>query len=75
MGKFPDDAKVVSVSRIDKESDNKIKKNSNYRRVSVLNCLFILCATFIKMQQVPFHERQFSPFLVSTESRVIRNMC
>ena len=26
MGKFPDDAKVVSVSRIDKESDNKIKK-------------------------------------------------
>ena len=23
MGKFPDDAKVVSVSRIDKESDNK----------------------------------------------------
>ena len=26
IGKFPDDAKVVSVSRIDKESDNKIKK-------------------------------------------------
>ena len=61
-GIFLDDAKVASVSPIDKRSDNK-NKTLNYRLVSALNCFSRKYKTVSKMQLVSFLGSQFFLFL------------
>ena len=46
-GVFPDNAKIASVSPIDKQSDDK-NKVSNFRPVSVLNTFSKIYESFIK---------------------------
>lgn len=60
---LPDDVSLASASPIDsEESDNK-KKKLNSRPVNVLMCYSKIYETIIKMQQVPFLNIRFPPFL------------
>ena len=61
-GKFPDDAKVASVSPLDKHTDNKYSV-SNFRPVSVLNMLSKMYEKALKNMLVEKRNEHFSPFV------------
>ena len=61
-GLFPENAKVASVSPIDKKTDDK---NSvlNFRPISVLNCFSKVYETILKTQLAEKMNNLFSPFI------------
>ena len=59
---FPNAPKIVSVSPVDKKTDNK-NKVSNYRPVSVLNTFSKIYETIIKNHLVSEMKNHFSPFI------------
>ena len=63
-GVFPDNAKISSVSPIDKQSDDK-NKVSNFRPVSVLNAFSKIYESVIKNQLISVLNNIFSPYLVA----------
>ena len=63
-GKFPDDAKVASVSPLDKHTDNKYSV-SNFRPVSVLNIFSKMYEKVLKNMLVEKMNDHFSPFVAA----------
>ena len=63
-GVFPDNAKIASVSPIDKQSDDK-NKVSNFRPVSVLNTFSKIYESVIKNQLISVLNNIFSPYLAT----------
>ena len=63
-GVFPDNAKIASVSPIDKQSDDK-NKVSNFRPVSVLNTFSKIYESVIKNQLNSVLNNIFSPYLAA----------
>ena len=63
-GVFPDNAKIASVSPIDKQSDDK-NKVSNFRPVSVLNTFSKIYESVIKNQLISVLNNIFSPYLAA----------
>ena len=63
-GVFPDNAKIASVSPIDKHSDDK-NQVSNFRPVSVLNTFSKIYEFVIKSQLNSVLNNIFSPYLVA----------
>ena len=63
-GVFPDNAKISSVSPIDKQSDDK-NKVSNFRPVSVLNAFSKIYESVIKNQLISVLNNIFSPYLAT----------
>ena len=61
-GVFPDNAKIASVSPIDKQSDDK-NKVSNFRPVSVLSTFSKIYEYVIKNQLISVLNNIFSPYL------------
>ena len=63
-GVFPDNAKIASVSPIDKQSNDK-NKVSNFRPVSVLNTSSKIYESVIKNQLISVLDNIFSPYLAA----------
>ena len=63
-GVFPDNAKISSVSPIDKQSDDK-NKVSNFRPVSVLNTFSKIYESVIKNQLISVLNNIFSLYLTT----------
>ena len=63
-GKFPDDAKVASLSPLDKHADNKYSI-SNFLHVSALNIFVKMCEKVLKNILVEKMNDHFSPLLAA----------
>ena len=63
-GVFPDNAKIASVSPIDKQSDDK-NKVSNFRPVSVLNTFSKIYEFVIKNELISVLSNIFSPYFAA----------
>ena len=63
-GVFPDNAKIASVSPIDKQSDDK-NEVSNFRPVSFLNTLSKIYVSVRKNQLISVLNNIFSPYLAA----------
>ena len=63
-GVFPDNAKIASVSPIDKQSNDK-NKVSNFRPVSVLNTSSKIYESAMKNQLISVLDNIFSPYLAA----------
>ena len=63
-GKFPDDAKVASLSPLDKHTDNKYSI-SNFLHVSALNIFVKMCEKVLKNILVEKMNDHFSPLLAA----------
>ena len=63
-GVFPDNAKIASVSPIDKQSDEK-NKVSNFRPVGVLNTFAKIYKFVIKNQPISVLNNIFPPYLAA----------
>ena len=72
-GVFPDNAKIASVSLIDKQSDDK-NKVSNFRTVSVLNIFCKIYESVTKNQLISVLNNIFSPYLRLTENLIAHSM-
>ena len=59
---FPENAKVASVTHIDKKTDGK-KSVLNFRPISVLNCFSKVYANILKTQLVEKMNNLFSSFI------------
>ena len=59
---FPENAKVASVTPIDKKTDDK-KSVLNFRPISVLNCFSKVYENLLKTQHVEKMNNLFSPFI------------
>ena len=73
-GMFPKNAKVASVTSIDKKTDDK-KSVLNFRPISILNCFSKVYENILKSQLVEKMNNLFSPFIsVYRESYNMQNV-